>query len=68
VDKTKLAAAFNEWMRRYTENPEQFEREFVIVTRFMNEKNSGVEPSYGEICAAYLTVLVEEIEKSQANA
>jgi hypothetical protein len=30
VDKTKLAAAFNEWMRRYTENPEQFEREFVM--------------------------------------
>ena len=57
-----LAPAFNEWMRRYTENPEQFEREFQAVSRYLAEKADGKKPSYGESCAAYLAELVEEMK------
>jgi hypothetical protein len=60
VDKKKLAAAFNEWMRRYTENPEEFTREFQTVQEFLAAKSSGKEPSYGEHCAEYLLTLVGE--------
>jgi len=34
MDKALIARAFNEWMRRYTENPEQFEREWQTVNDF----------------------------------
>lgn len=52
-----VAEAFNEWMRRYTENPSRFEREFQTVTQFLSDQAAGRQPSYGEVCAAYLAEL-----------
>ncbi len=53
----ELAALFNEWMRRYTENPEKFEAEFQTVGEFLSQSMGGKTPSYGETCAAYLKEL-----------
>lgn len=50
----QMARAFNEWMRRYTEEPEVFEAEFRSVGRFLTEQAGGEEPSYGQACAAYM--------------
>jgi hypothetical protein len=58
MDKQKLAAAFNEWMKRYTENPEKFDREFQVITTFLSEQAAGTEPTYGEAGAAYLMELM----------
>ena len=63
ISTKQIAAAFNEWMRRYTEEPERFEREFQSVERFLTEVASGQEPSYGETCAAYLKTLVTDLAK-----
>lgn len=52
-----MISAFNEWMRRYTENPEAFEREFETVGKFLTALNEGRELDYGETCAA----LMEEL-------
>jgi len=60
MDQVRTAAAFNEWMRRYTEEPERFEREWVTVKKFLDEEAAGKTPSYGEECAAYLAWLIEE--------
>jgi len=57
----RMAKAFNEWMRRYTEHPEEFTREFQSVTTFLNETAAGKEPSYGDQCAAYFSSLLDEI-------
>ncbi len=57
----RVAKAFNEWMRRYTEDPDQFEREFQSVRRFLCERAAAEEPSYGECCAAYLTELMASL-------
>lgn len=57
MDQEQMAAAFNEWMRLYTEDPAAFEAEFQSVGRFLAEKAEGREPSYGEQCAAYLEQL-----------
>jgi hypothetical protein len=54
----KMAAAFNEWMRRYIEEPEKFEAEFRTVSTFLSEQSAGKTPTYGEICAAYLAELM----------
>jgi hypothetical protein len=62
MDKLKVAAAFNEWMRRYIEEPERFLREWQTVERFQAEANGGREPTYGERCAAYLEELMGENE------
>jgi hypothetical protein len=57
----RMAKAFNEWMRRYTENPEQFTREFQAVTKFQKQWAEGIIPSYGDECAAYFISLLDEI-------
>lgn len=55
--KITVAQAFNEWMRRYIEDPKQFEAEFQAVGRFLKQKARGCKPSYGDQCAAYLAKL-----------
>jgi hypothetical protein len=55
-----LARAFNEWMRRYTDEPERFEREFNTVADFRFARAHELEPEYGRRCAEYLIKLVEE--------
>ena len=37
-------------LRRYIENPAEFDAEFKIVNRFLEDQNDGREPSYGENC------------------
>lgn len=57
-EKELNAQAFNEWMRRYIEDPERYNREFQSVEKFRAE---GDSPSYGYDCAAYLEKLRNEI-------
>ena len=57
----RMTKAFNEWMRRYTEDPERFLREFQVVAQFQADQQNGGEPSYGRECAAYFTSLLNEI-------
>jgi hypothetical protein len=42
------AQAFNEWMRRYTEEPEAFEASFRTCGEFLAQQANGEEPTYGE--------------------
>jgi hypothetical protein len=55
-----LAEAFNEWMRRYTETPDKFHREWETVLEYIQDVMSESEPSYGDRCAVYLARLIEE--------
>lgn len=61
MDKATMARAFNEWMRRFTEEPQRFEREYQTVAAYQADKNEGREPSYGEICASYLEELAASL-------
>lgn len=61
--KLTQVEAFNEWMRRYIEDPEQFEREMVSVNKFIAESRVGREPSYGEACSEYLNRLMRGEKK-----
>lgn len=53
----------NEWMRRYIEESERFEREFQSVTRFLSEQAAGGEPSYGARCETYQFHLLAEMNR-----
>ncbi|MDT6941873.1 hypothetical protein RI570_17350 [Brucella pseudogrignonensis] len=59
--QTIIANAFNEWMRRYTEDPSGFEHEWQTVSKFLEQQQNGVEPDYGQSCAAYLRKLIDEL-------
>lgn len=59
-----MIKAFNEWMRRYIEEPERFSREFQEVVQYNTDVEDGVEPSYGLECAAYLQSLMNELRGS----
>ena len=60
MDTNKVAAAFNEWMRRYTVDPAAFNHEFQTVGLYLAEQAQGKEPTYGDTCAAYLAALMAE--------
>ena len=45
ASKQALALAFNEWMRRYEQEPERFERELTTLKQFMADENEGRMPS-----------------------
>lgn len=55
-----VAKAFNEWMRRYTEAPDEFNREWPTVGEFLKQAADGDEPDYGASCAGYLAKLIDE--------
>jgi hypothetical protein len=60
LDDKRVADAFNEWMRRYIDHPEQFAREWQTVSNFLNEANAGQEPSYGQVSVAYIRKIIAE--------
>lgn len=63
LSMTTVARLHNEWMRRYIEEPETFQREFEAVLSFITDESNGVEPSHGEECVAYLKLLAsQEVE------
>lgn len=57
---------FNEWMRRFIEEPERFSREFQDVTEFLADEATGAEPSYGQACAEYQFRLLDEMNAAPA--
>lgn len=56
-----MATAFNEWMRRYIEEPERFRCEWQTVGEYIQQASEGKTPSYGERCTAYLYGIIEEL-------
>lgn len=62
MTEQNFAKAFNEWMRRYTDEPDRFSREFESVIEFLEDiKNDSDEPRYGVECAAYFMKILEEV-------
>lgn len=53
-----MAEAFDEWMRRYKENPEQFGNEMQGIIAHSRKKRSAEASEYGNDCAAYLSALM----------
>ncbi len=66
MSKAEMAIALNEWMRRFTEAPEQFEREFQTVQAFLAEQANGVEPTYGEAGASYMERCLADVQARAA--
>lgn len=61
MTNAQMAEAFNEWMRRYIEDPARFEAEFNTVNQFLKDEADGREPSYGETSTAYMVQLASEM-------
>jgi len=53
-----MEQAFDEWMRRYLENPEEFAREFESVAASRKRSRILNCSEYGEQCAVYLRLLM----------
>lgn len=63
-DDPLVAAAFNEWLRRYIENPAAFEAEFNAISVFRAECGSNRPPSYGQVCSVYLERILVELRQA----
>lgn len=66
--REERVAASNEWMRRFIEEPERFEREWQTVEGFKAEEASGAIPSYGERCEAYLELLIRQARQAEGRS
>lgn len=62
MNNAQMVKCFNEWMRRFIEEPERFEREFTTVNAYLADQAAGREPSYGETSAAYMRQLASEVQ------
>ena len=62
MNNVQMVKCFNEWMRRFINEPERFEREFQSVNDFLREEAEGREPSYGETCVAYMSQIAAECQ------
>jgi len=60
MTNAQMVKAFNEWMRRFIEEPARFEHEFQTVNQFLKDEAEGREPTYGEVCVPYLQKLAAE--------
>lgn len=67
VTKADMAKAFNEWMRRYIDEPERFEAEFRSVMAFEAAESEGKEPDYGTNCASYLESILGDLGLAPAH-
>lgn len=61
MTQAQIAKAFNEWLRRYTEDQAGYEAEFNTVAKYRAAVADGKEPDYGDDCAAYLAHLCDEV-------
>jgi hypothetical protein len=60
-----LALAFNEWMRRYTEEPERFENEWTrVAAQYREDVAAGRVPTYGDLCARQLQEILRELREA----
>lgn len=64
MTQSESIKTFNEWMRRFIEEPDRFSREFKDVQDFLADEAAGREPSYGEACTAYQFQLLDELSGS----
>jgi hypothetical protein len=60
ANEQELAKGFNEWMRRFIEEPARFRREFEVVREFMKWHDAGQVPTYGETAAFYILNIIDE--------
>ena len=60
LDHSLLSRAFNEWQRRYIEEPERFKAEARTIREFLADQMARRVPTYGDECAAYLIKLLGE--------
>lgn len=58
MNESDIVIGFNEWLRRYSENPDQFEKLADIL--------AGEHADYGTRCLAYLRWCAENVERAEA--
>jgi hypothetical protein len=61
------AAAFNQWMQDYIDNPEKFRREWESIRGFLDTP-FGTVPDYGQACVGFLERLLAGQEAAAAEA
>jgi hypothetical protein len=55
LTKEELVAAFNEWNRRYAEDPESF-------MKIIDDEGKPLQDiNYGECCATFFTQIVDDL-------
>lgn len=54
MDDVEMGNGFNLWMDEFIKNPESFRKMEQVTREFLNEKNAGRMPTYGERCVEML--------------
>ena len=57
----QLAKVFNEWQRRYRDDPKGFEDSWSSMKRFIADEEAGAEPSLGVGNAEYAMSIAQDL-------
>ena len=60
MNNAQMVKCFNEWMRRYIDDPSAFNAEFETVNKYLADRDNGAEPTYGETCTAFMAKIAAE--------
>ena len=61
------AAAFNQWMQDFIDNPKRYKQEWDSIREFLNTAEDD-EPEYGQACVILLERLLAGQSVSAINA
>lgn len=61
MNRQELVLALNEWMRKFTETPQEFDEQMHRVTQSL--KDGGEIPSYGLAGAAFLEMCLHDAKQ-----
>ena len=62
----KTAAAFDELMRLYADEPDAFLKQWQDAAERLKDADSGTEPSYGQTCAECLAIVLADLDTKAA--
>lgn len=68
LTKDDFIWAYNEWWRRYRDEPEKFAREFQAIAELNDAAREGREPTLGDEGWAYVKQLLSERVPEQTKA
>ena len=57
----RMAAVFNEWMRRFTDEPDRFKGEWETVKEYLDQLAIKEIPSYGLVCTHYFRSIAHDL-------
>jgi GrpB-like predicted nucleotidyltransferase (UPF0157 family) len=63
MNESNLIKAFNEWLRQYEKDPDQFAHSYSVIKSMLAQRRKRQKLTYGDECVATLKVMLKAADK-----